>query len=484
MGILDQMNIADADFVPYLNTGSTLDLMTGKYIPGLMGSTILNGGLTSTNGVMGKPQQYKTTTILGLAANAMSRYPQSDHLIWDNEQSIKDKDRFVEMSDFYLDEPEKRAVHLQELKKRTVLTDITVYPDADTFFEQVKEIAHKKMESPKDWIVETPLIDPDTGKPRLMMIPTFITADSWSKAPVKAGVEMMDKHEVSSSETNMLFMREGLIKKKILDQVPRLAAKAGLYFLFTAHVGKKFEMNAYLPPSKDMQFMKQDEQIKGVGSNFAFLMSNLIEVRGSKVLQKDSGSKTKECEYPLPSGITSPTEMSSNCMSTIRCKNNNSGTQFFPVLSQSNGYQAGLTNYHYLRENDYFGLGTNKNNPRTVFLPDKPTRRTTVAGDLTKSYELSRAVEILAQLCFIQNSWSIYNSVVPFDITPEKLVAELTKTTYASSDILNSRGWWSYGKFDRPMLSLFDILAIITNQYKPKLFPIIAPSSGPSKKAA
>ena len=463
MSILKKLAIQDAPFMPYLNTGSILDLMTGQYIPGAEGATILNGGIAPTDGVMGRPQVFKSTTANGLVINAMARYPDSDAIVFDTEFSLKDKERLTRMSDRFLDQPELRAKHLEDLESRLVITDPTEH-DLETFFEVIKQIHDEKVKNRDTYLVETPILDPKTGKPRIIIKPTFVIIDSWSKGKIKSVLEMLDKFTVSDSSQNTLFMKEGLGKNKLLGQLPQMAARAGIYFTLTAHVGNKFDMNSYLPSPKDIQHMRQNDTLKGVGSDFLFLMSNLREVRSPKVLQDSN----KACEYPFESGITSPTELSATTMILTRCKNNVSGTQFQPVISQSRGYESQLTNYHYLRENGYYGLGTNKTNPRPALYPEMTFTRKSANAKL-KDYKTARAIEIASQLRFIQQNWSITNSIVPFEISPEELYEQLQKTGYAVSEILESRGWWTYDtKESRPYLSLFDILAMIKGMYKPK----------------
>ena len=274
MSLLAKLAISDAPFIPYLNTGALLDLMTGQFVPGVDGCTILNGGIASTDAVMGRPQVFKSTTANGLVINAMARYPRSETLIFDTEFSLKDKARLARMSDLYMDDLEKRAAHLADLESRMIITDPTEH-DLETFFQVIKQIHDAKVADPKSYIVETPLLDPKTGAPRMMMVPTFIIIDSWSKGKIKSVINMLDQYSASDSKLNTIYMAEGNGKNKILGQLPQMAARAGIYFTLTAHVGNKFDLGSYLPSPKDIQYMKQSDTLKGVGSDFLFLISNL-----------------------------------------------------------------------------------------------------------------------------------------------------------------------------------------------------------------
>lgn len=503
MGILSAIGAADAPFLPYLNTGTHLDLATGSFVPGIDGATILNGGLAMTNGTMGKPQTFKSTLTVGCCVQALVRCPGSE-MFFDDTEFSQQKKRLVRMHDLYLDDPERRLALQEQLGVDKDGNDIEsdavrlriTNPNgmsAEEYFDKIKELADYKIKNRKHLEVEIPLLDPKTGKPQRMLIPTFAGYDSWSKAASRASEETLEKHSASSSDTNTVFMKDGRVKSLIMRQIPALSARAGLYWFLTAHVGDKIEMNAFAPPSKDLQFMKQGEKAKGVGADFLFLASNLLEVRSPKLLTDGN----KECEYPLPTGATSPTEMNQITAILTRCKNNGAGAQINPVLSQTNGLEPGLSNYDYLKENDYFGLVGSKVMHRPALHPDMVLSRTQAMGKL-RDYKTARAIEILAQLCYIQNNWTLRDMPVPFNITPQALFEALDKSSYAISDILNSRGWWTYHwdglaaddpirpMLERPYLSLWDILALTTGQYTPKFFQAktVTTDAVAAKKAA
>lgn len=467
MGFFSSLGVSDSPSLPYFPTGTLVDLLVGKFVPGVGGAMFLNGGIGTTNAVVGPPQAFKSTTDNGLIINAVARIPDAEALIYDTEGSLKDKSRILEMSSLYRDDPVKRLEHLKDLDKRIIVVGRSQFPYLDDFDELVKKVYAERKAKIKDFMTEIPLLDPITGQPMRIVKPLFIVIDSLSKAKVKVSEDMLDKHGASSSETNTMAMREALAKNRITGKYPYYAETAGIYFSMTAQIANKIEMNSYLPPSKDIQFMRQGEKLKGVGSDFLYLVSTHLEVRSPKVLLDSN----KECEYPLPSGITSPTEMNEVTMTVVRCKNHGAGTQFKPVLSQSFGYEPDLTNYHYLRTMGYFGLGTNKVHPRPCLLPDMTFTRKTAYEKLS-DHRVSRAVEILAQLCFVQSCWTIADAKVPFSIKPEDMAEALAKTSFGVSEILDSRGWWTYGKSDTQYLSLYDILGIVNNTYTPKFHPV------------
>ncbi len=475
MGLLQTIGAQDASYLPYLNTGTPYDLITGAFVPGLDNHFILNGGLAATNGVMGRPQQFKSTFSNGLLVNALARYPGSVFYLNDTEFALGNKRRILEMVNLHTDDPEAREKLLTELmsEDRFVITNPTEH-DLESFVEKIKQIDAYKTKHKDDFTIEIPLLDHRTGKPRRMMIPTLVSVDSLTMAPVRSALEDLENNDASSSKNNTVFMKDGNAKTKITRILSLLSGRSGIYIMCTAHVGNKIDMTGgFAPPTKDMQYMKQGDKVKGVGSDFIALMSNLVEIRSASVLLDGD----KECEYPLASGITDPNEMSTINTILTRCKNNNGGAQFTPVVSQSQGLQSALTNYHYLRKHEYFGFAGNNRSHQPVLLPDVTLQRTQATKKLT-DYKTSRAVEILAQLCYVQNSWTVRDDIKQYQMTPEQLTDGLVKRSgYAMDDILNSRGWWTYANHPRSYLSLFDILDIASGNYKPKLHAVIVPET-------
>lgn len=451
MSLIKTLQFRDSAFQPYLNTNTLHDVQTGVFIPGTHGGMILNGGLTSTNGYFGRQQMFKSTELTSHLMRTMSYYPRTETIIFDTETSLK-KDRILRFSPYD---------NHKDLAERLVIQtpDMT----AEEFFETVvKKIAKEKIEHREDWMVETPILDPQDGKPLRMMIPTFISYDSWSKMMSGSMQTILDTKVLGSSDTNIIYMRDGMVKKMIMSQIPTLAAKAGMYFMFSAHVGDKQEMNPYAHTPKSLQYMRHNEKPKEVGSDFNFLVSTVIEMRKVELLQDDK----KECRYSTTG--SSATELSEVTAIMLRCKNNYSGSQLAMVVSQALGIMGELSDYHYLRENEYFGLIGTKSTHKPV-LTDISVSRNTIRDKL-KDPTLGRALQIVAQLCYIQQNWMTVGSDVDFSLSVEKLAEQLLAQDGPTvSDILQSRGYWTYDTTNvQPYLSVYDVLAIAQGRYKAK----------------
>lgn len=463
----------DAKYRPFINTGGPLDTITGKFIPATEGGYIHSGGLGATTAIVAEANRFKSTLLHSSAVNALARYPESEYHAYDTEYAALDKSRLARMSDLYLDEPDKRPQHVAELEGRIRLFDPTVPKgeSLDAFVDHLKEIRDEKIKAYKDWEVETEILDVETGKPYRMLLPTIAAIDSFSEAMVR---QMNVKNEEFDANTEMkeqrtMHMEEGWQKSRLLRQIPSICAKGGIYLLMTGHMGKKIAVGT-TPNKKDMQFMGQDEAVKGMSSKFYFLMSSMIKISNTMALS-DKVDKTRS-EYPAENHV-SATELQRLFLTLIRCKNAASGTQTQMVSSQKFGLLNGLSYFDSLRENKYYGLGSS-GKVRSPLLGDTNLGRTRIF-DAVKDYKVRRALELTYQLFFIQTNWTLMDQPVDFSIPIETFAEKLmTSNSYAVDDILNSRGWWTWkgAPVEREYLNLIEILGIIENKYRPKWFAV------------
>lgn len=451
MSLLKKMEFTDSPFQPYLNTGTLYDVQTGVFVPGTHGGAVLNGGFSNTNGFIGRQQMFKSTVMFSHEMRAMSYYPGSESYTLDTEFSLK-KDRQARFSPYH---------NHADLCSRMVI-QTPAFKTAEEFFEDIKKLAAEKLAHRDDYLVESPIIDPRTGKALMMLLPTFVNYDSWSKMFSSNMQTTFDTKTLGSSDTNMVYMRDGNIKKMIMTQLPTLGTRAGIYFMLSAHIGDKYELNPYAPSPKSLQHMRASEKLKEVGSDFNFLVSNTLEMRTVQLLVDGE----KECLYPIPGG--SDVELSEVTAIMQRGKNNMSGLQLPLVVSQADGVLSDLTNYHYLKKNEYFGLLGNKNTHKPA-MSDVSVGRTTIRQKLTDP-KVARTIELLAQLCYIQDNWVTTGTEVDFMMKPDLLAEKLLASDGPYlDDVTGSRGWWTYDKKNtQPYLSLYDVLAIAQGTYRAK----------------
>jgi hypothetical protein len=458
----------EARYRPYINTGGPLDIITGKFMPSTTGTWILSGGMGSSTAVIAEANKFKSTLLNGSLINGLARFPDTQFFLNDTESSTVDKQRLASMSTLYLDEPEKRAAHIEDLKTRISIYDPSSNQaeSLEAWFDFMKQIRDEKVTHHKDYEVETEILDPDTMKPHRMMLPTFMSIDSWTEAAVRQVNVKNDSFDADTEmkEQRTIHMEEGWQKSRLMRQLQPICARAGIYLGLSGHLGKKIAMGTS-PNKKDMQHMGQDEAVKSMSNKFYFLMAAIIKINNTKALTDKNDNR--ESDYPSDEHIAG-SELQRLMITLVRSKNINSGSQTTMVSSQRFGIMNALSYYDYLRENKYYGMGT-ANKVRSPLLGDLNIGRTKIF-DQSKDYKVGRALELTYQLFMIQSTWTLMGQPVDYSIPIEQFAEKLATSSYATDDILNSRGWWTYkgAKVERDLLTLPDIMMIINGTYKPK----------------
>ena len=306
----------------------------------------------------------------------------------------------------------------------------------ENFYNIVHGIAEERSKHIKDYIVESPFIDRKTNKPIKTVIPYFIVIDSFSLMQSSEENKLFEKHNLSDSETNMVYMNDGRNKSKFMRQIPLISHKGGLHIMVTAHLGKKHELNPYGDKSKELQYLRQSDTIKYVGSQFGFLTNTLLETSGTKSLLDSN----KECYYISEYNNSPPTELNKTNLTICRCKNNISGLVINPVISQYFGILNGVSNFEFLK-NMKFGISGNNISKTIAFYPDLKILRNKLRSELRDNYEFYRALEIMSQICFIKSFWLIKTPELAIlneksiEVTYKLLIYNIS---IKLSDILNS----------------------------------------------
>lgn len=458
MGLFDKLNVQDATIYPLLNTGTFLDISTGIYELN-NGKWLLNGGLPPLFGVAGRGGFYKTTTTDGLALFTLLKYPQSELIKLETENNtFAPKKRFETMLSYTLgaNNPKIRDI----IDNRIRVTNSTVY-DQEQFEQLLKDLCAEKAKNKKDLMVETPFVDAKTGELLKMWIPTFVIIDSFTLWRSVKELENVQKYAAGDSKRNMDNLTDGQVKRKLMMQFSQWAYQYGIYFLLTAQVDDSYVADEYNRPEKQNQWTKQNDRFKSVGPLFEFLTNTLLQnFAPSPIVQS---TDRKQPEYSVEgAGLVEINELSSRI---LRCKTGATGLYVPMIASQNYGLLPGLTYYHFLKKNEDFGFNTNgvgKVNRYPLFMPDVLLKRTNVIDTLSNNYELNRALEIMAQLKWIQLYWNTKKFEFSIPETAEQFMEGIVSHDLAISDILNSRGYWTYSDDDnRTYMSTMDILSII-----------------------
>lgn len=449
----------DLPFCPYINTGTMFDLYTGRFVQGINDTWILDGGLSQCVGISGRGQTYKSGLAGSLMARAMVVHPTAEAIVYESEGTVAGPERYDDFTS---------ALGVT-VSPRILFQNSTISNLSD-FYDEFYKITADKEKHKKDYIVESPFINNLTGKPYKVWIPTFLLIDSFSRARSSKGDKQFEDNSIDESAMNTFWLTEGNVKSKIMNDLPGRAAKCGVYAILTAHVGDKQELNPMVHTPKQLQFMKNSDKMKNVGSNFEFLTTTLIQTLKSEVLQTDK----KTCEYPA--SFSTDVEVNQVTTMMVRCKNNASGIQFPFIVSQYQGILDAVTNFHFLRKNKYWGLDIRGNNQEfaTTVDPDQYFKRTNLREVATNDYKVRRGLEIIAQLCFVQTLWSTWKLPPYINMNPIELGERLNSNKEYAQRVLESTGVWSTAVQERERMTLLDILKFVDEQCPKKTVSIPA----------
>jgi len=440
-----------------INIGALMDIPTGFYIKGSHGEHILLGGLGSITAVVGRGNRYKSTIMHYMmlsAANKLSSTVKTSMSTYDTEINIHEHalKRFIKP--------------FQYLNNDNILdngtwnvTDKTMYY-ANNWYELIKKYLKEKRDNSKKYEYTTPFLSRD-GKEKLkIVVPTFSEIDSFSEFETEDVAKMQDDNELGDSGANTIHMRQGLAKTRFLMEVPTLFGGNNHFLLLTAHLGKDIQVATgpySVPPPKNLQHMKTGDKIKGVTDRFFFLMNNCWHAVNATPLINQG---TKGPEYPrVPEEISSKdTDLNIVTLTQLRGKSGPSGFTLEIVVSQYEGVLPTLTEFHYIKSSDRFGLSGTLQSYSLDIMPDIKLSRTTIRQKIDSNLKLCRAMNITSELCQMHQFYRHLSSDL---CTPKVLYDDLKALGYDWDMILEkTRGWWCLEdeKNELLFLSTMDLL--------------------------
>ncbi len=447
-------NHNDTDEYPvvYYNTGTIFDLMTGEFVRGVDGKWYIAGGLCNhITGNYAAGNCFKTTFGLSLIGRSAAIYAGSEVEVLDTEGA----------HDF----SGQRLLNCAgELGKRLDLKNVSFRSGVTTTLgkmtSQLEAIGEHKLKNKKDFTIETPFIDPRTGKAVIAWLPTFYFPDSFSEVLSGNELSLLKDEGIEGKKTKTIFLVDGQQKTIFLRHLRRFCEMYGLVVYATCQVGSNVNMDSMSPVSKKTQFMKQDQALKAVGAKFYYLTRTLFELSSPTILQKD-----KQPEYGSKNNNIPYEDRNEVLAKVIRGKSNRSGIVFPLVFSQTMGLLNSLTSYHYLRRNNYFGLTGNMQNHACSFNPDVKLSRNTASDVFEVDPQEARAMELMLHFAFLKHFMPCRAEVAKaWEMTPEELWGIFQSVDSPMvSDILNSRSFWCPpGAHPLPYLSIMDVLELVS----------------------
>lgn len=449
----------------FINIGSLFDIPTGSIVTGRKGETIINGGLGNATGVVGAGNNFKSSLIHYMmlsAANRILEATETSMMTYDTEVNIS-LDRLDYLASKFSNMP--LSVTTDE-KTNWLITDKEKMP-ANKWLLALNSYIEEKVKDKGSNIKVECFTDPYTKKELEIKIPTFVEIDSLTEFEPESTMEMLT-NDLDTSDTNTYAMKQGLFKTKFLSTLPSLANRSNTYFLVTAHIGKKIDMATgpamYQQPTKNLQFLKAGDTIKGVSSKFSFLLNNAWFANTASLLVN---SNTKLAEYPKSSEDQLKTDLNTVKLTQLRGKNGGSGFTLEIVVSQTEGVLPSLTEFHFIKENGKYGIEGSNTNYHLDIYPNVNLSRTTVRSKLDNDKKLRRAVNITAEL--LQLKLFQLNLVENLLCTPKELYEDIKKLGYDWDVLLQTREYWTINQYTNkvPFLSCLDLLKMRKGLYHP-----------------
>lgn len=449
----------------HYNVGCLFDIPTGKYIKGQKGENILNGGLSLLTAIVGRGNTFKSTILHYMMLSAANKVASSGFMPYMNTYDTEMNIQLDRLQDFC-----KQFDYLKEhdVFKEGIwsVTDKTHHP-GNEWYKILKDfLKNEKLKNAKTYTVDTPFLDSD-GKPVKTLFPTFGEIDSISEFETADIEEIQNKNELGDSGGNTIHMRLGLAKTRLLMELPGLCNSSSHYLLMSAHLGDSIPMQTgpYAPqPTKKLQHMKMGDKIKGVTEKFFFLPNTVWQTTSSSLLNNQS---TKGPEYPKTRKDTDEGSHDLNIVTVkqLRNKSGPSGITLDVIISQTEGVLPSLSEFHYIKENDRFGLEGNNVIYNLILYPDVKVGRTTVREVIDTDPNFRRALKITADLLQIKQIYKTFGLKIP-DL--HDLYDKLNKK-YGWKTILETRDYWTFNHYEHkiPFLSTLDILEMYYELYHP-----------------
>ena len=451
----------------YYNVGSYFDIPTANMIIGSKGETIINGGINRIMSLCGSGNNFKSTLLhyfMLAAANTIFATAKTAMTTYDTEVNIT-LDRLDYMASRFDNIPSNPVTETQYWS----VTDKSLV-SANDWAIAINKYAESKSKDKDSSVTFTAFKDPYTGKPLVMLLPTFVEVDSLSEFEGESSIDMMSG-DLEDSSTNTFAMKQGMFKHKFLSQLPRLAGSANIVFMLTAHIGKKIDMATgpakYQQPSKQLQHLRAGDVIKGVTNKFNYLVNGGSYFAHTATKLLNSGTKLPE--YPLGNNTNDPNELNIVKLTQLRSKNGTSGYTLEVLISQYDGVLLELSQFHYIKNNDRFGLAGSVQNYELVLRPGVKLSRTTVRDKIDSDPKLAKAVQFTSDLLQL-HTYHRYMKKAGLLCTPEELYNDITELGYDWDVLLDTRSWHTPDQYSdkvKPYLSIIDLLKMRKGIYTP-----------------
>lgn len=454
---------------PRLSVTPIIDGFNGNYVRGMQdgddGHMILNGGRPATTGVLGGPNQFKST--LG----DLLTYTPLDHYYDDATSMTVDTEDSKEYQQQQLRMPYNKRILADGVfdNPRIWMTKQSIM-FGDKYWDDVRKPFGLAKMKEKDFMLETGFFNKGTNLIKIPT-PTFEFHDSFSRMNF-GDVEKKYHHAaVDSKDRNMEFTRPGLIKTRILNEMPTINPQHGFYTVMTAHLGEEMMLDAGYgaSPKKVLANLEAGKKIKGCPEQFLYMPNDMWFCANQK--PHWDGDMTPWYGRNGEPGKKGSKDVVEIRVMNLRGKAGASGAPFPMLASQSMGMLPNLSMFNYLRaDQKYFGMEAGNTTTMALdFAPDIKMTRNKVWETVDSNYRVQRALELLTGLCQIRNTmWHLGNIV---HTPPSEIFRKLKEEGYDWDIILGeTRSHWQFThrKEEKYYLSALDLLRMYEGKWMPQ----------------
>lgn len=477
---------------PRFNVWTIFDHALGEYVKGEDGLWYLNGGWSHIMAFGGRGNTFKSFLQDFCIFTILLRYKAEWAGKYDTEVSGQiSRLNTVVRSVFYAngwdyDEFEHSVEKMVE-EGRYNFTTADMVPGEQWWADYVRaevEPRFKKYEK-RQGLRESPFPEPIKEGNRWMLSPWLYAIDSLSEFHTSAQETARDKSDIGDGDQNALAMTDNKQKADMMSRWPAALARAQFYLGFVAQMNDKVQVGRNQKAAK-LDDQKGDLDFAGVPSRAATFLTNsfLVATKSGELSLKGSyNSDTGVSEPQYPTARSRGKTTSVNDLKIIRytqwrAKTGPTGVKIDMIYSQEEGFLAGLSLWHYIKElvGKEFGFATSGHFYELSLLPGVKFGRTTVRDLVQENKRMVRALEITAAMAYVQNNW-FTKLPEAYIMTPQELYDKIKALGFDWDEILdNTVEWWMFKdqevKGGKRTLTLFSILDMAVNGLKPKFLTI------------
>ena len=263
---------------------------------------------------------HNTTMAVQLAANIIRQFPYGNVIHYDAEQRM-DVSRLenltqLPVSDFHSD-------------GRYILKSGLI--GMDTIQEMVVKLYAAKVQNAKELTIDTGYVD-EFNQPVKILQPTVIIIDSITSV-ISETFSPDNAKELASAEqlqSNTEGARSAKTIKGFFKDILPLCKDANIIIYAVNHINMNMSMNSFIQPTKQQNYLKQDESIPG-GRTLLYYPFNIIKLTAKP---SDDFKEDKD-GFAGHIVMVEPIKSSSN-----QSGNNSKGISFELVFSFKNGFDA------------------------------------------------------------------------------------------------------------------------------------------------